>query len=181
MPTTDDFLTYAQWAGIATLAFAALAGLGFLFRWGIRFRLVGTTGFMVVLTVGLLTLGLIPFTRTVVPGAVNFSTVFDSGAAQAVIVVPPTITESQLTATLEQAASDLFSMGRLSRGEDLLTIRARTVLHPEPGVSEPLVLGQIKRSLSVRNDENMSIEVFQKNLAKLPTSDTVPQTKTQNS
>lgn len=174
MPTTDDFLTYAQWAAVVTLAFGILAGLGFLLKWGIRFRLVGATGFMVVLTAGLLTLGVIPFTRTTIPGAVRFSTVFDSGAAQAVIVVPPTITEPQLTATLQQAAGDLFSMGRLSRGQDLLTVRARTVLHPEPGVSEPLILGQVKRSLSVRDDQNMTIELFPENLAKLPTASSTP-------
>lgn len=168
MLTTDDFLTYAQWAGIATLAFGLLAGLGFLFKWGIRFRLVGVTGFMTVLTIGLFSLGLVPFTRTTVPGAVRFSTVFDSGADQAVIVVPQTITESELRATLQQAASDLFSLGRLSRGEERLTIRARTILHPEPGVSQPLYLGQVKRSLSVRDDDQMTIEIFPENLAKLP-------------
>lgn len=168
MPTTDDFLNYAQWAAIATLALGALTGLGFLLKWGIRFRMVGATGFMVVLTAGLFTLGLVPFTRTTVPGAVRFATVFDSGADQAVIVVPPTITESELTATLQQAASDLFSMGRLSRSSDLFTIRARTVLHPEPGVTNPILLGQVKRSLSVRDDQNMQIEIFPENLAKLP-------------
>lgn len=171
MLTTDDFLNYAQWAAIATLAFGALTGLGFLLKWGIRFRLVGATGFMVVLTVGLLTLGLVPFTRTTIPGAVRFATVFDSGADQAVIVVPPTITESELTATLQQAASDLYSMGRLSRSSDVLTIRARTVLHQEPGVTDPILLGQVKRSLSVRDDQNMQIELFPENLAKLPPSD----------
>jgi hypothetical protein len=168
MLTTDDFLTYAQWAAIATLAFGVLSSLGFLLKWGIRFRLVGATGFMVVLTAGLLTLGVVPFTHTSVPGAVRFATVYDSGADQAVIVVPPTITESELTATLKQAAGDLFSMGRLSRGQENLTIRARTVLHPETGISVPLALGQIKRSLSVRDDTNMTIELFPENLAQLP-------------
>lgn len=170
MPTTADFLTAAQWSGIATLIFGAIAVLGFIFGWGIRFRLVGATGFMVVLTAGLFSLGLVPFTRTVVPGAVRFFTVYDSGATQAVIVVPSSITESQLTATLQQAANDLFSPGRLSRGENnQLTIRARTVLHPAEGVSEPLYLGQVKRSLFERDDEQMTIEVFPENLAKLPT------------
>lgn len=168
MPTSADFSTFAQWAAIATLACAALSGLAFLLKWGLRFRLVGATGFMLVLTAGLLALGLAPFTRTVVPGAIRFFTVFDSGAAQAVIVVPPTVTDSQLAATLEQAASDLFSMGRLGRGEEQLTIRARTVLHPAPGVSQPLILGQVKRSLAVREDPEMTIELFPDNLAKLP-------------
>jgi hypothetical protein len=100
---------------------------------------------------------------------VRYSTVFDSGADQVVIVVPPTITETELRATLQQAASNLFSVGRLSRrGQQQLTIRARTVLHPEAGVSEPLVLGQVKRSLFVKDDDKMEIQIFPKSLAKLP-------------
>lgn len=175
MLTTADFLTYAQWAGIATLTFGVLTGLSFLLKWGIRFRLVGVTGFMIVLTVGLFALSIVPFTRTTIPGAVRFSTVFDSGSTQAVIVVPPTITTSELTATLQQAANDLYSLGRFSRGEERLTIRARTLLHPEPGLSQPLYLGQIQRSLAVRDDPEMTIELFNQNLAKLPPAPPQPQ------
>jgi hypothetical protein len=168
IPTPADFLTYTQWAGLFTLFCAALAGIGFLFKWGIRFRLVGITGFMGVLTVGLLALGIVPFTRTVVPGSVRFVNVYDSGAAESVIAVPATITEDQLTATLQQAASDLFSPGRLSRGQDKLTIRARAILHPEPGISQPLYLGEVKRSLYNREDDQMAITLYRENLAKLP-------------
>lgn len=168
MPTTADFLNYAQWAGIATLVFGAIVGLSFFFQWGIRFRLVGATGLMGVLTVGLFALGVVPFTRTLVPGAVRYSTVYDGGSTQAVIVVAPTLTESQLVATLQQAAGDLFSPGRLGRGTDKLTIRARTMLHPQDGVSQPLVLGEIKRSLFDRNDEQIEITVNRESLALLP-------------
>jgi len=168
MLTPAAFQTYAQWVGIATLILGAIAGLGFLLKWGIRFRLVGITGFSIVLTVGLFALSVVPFTRAVIPGAVRFFTVFDSGADQAVIVVPSTITETELNATLRQAASDLFSVGRLSRGRQKLTIRARTVLHPEAGLTQPLILGQVKRSLFDREDDQMEIEIFSENLAKLP-------------
>lgn len=168
MLTTADFLTYTRWAGIATLAFAALTILSFVVKWGIRFRLVGVTGFMAVLTGGLFALALVPFTRTVIPGAVKFSTIYDTGATQAVIAVPSTITVTELDATLRQAANDLFSPGRLGRGQEKLTIRVRTILHPEPGVSEPVYLGQIRRSLTVREDDEMTIELFPDSLAKLP-------------
>jgi hypothetical protein len=168
MPTTADFLTYAQWAGIATLVFGAIAGLSFLFKWGIRFRLVGATGFTAVLTVGLFALGVVPFTRTLVPGAVRFSTIYDAGSTLAVITVAPEITEDQLVATLQQAAGDLFSPGRMGRGTDKLTIRARTVLHPEDGVSRPVYLGQVQRSLFDRNDAQMEITVNHDSLALLP-------------
>jgi hypothetical protein len=176
MPTMTDFLTAAQWTGIATLVFAAIAGLGFLLQWGIRFRLVGITGFTALLTMGLFVLGVVPFTRTLIPGAVRFATVYDSGATQVVITVPPQITESELVATLKQAASDRFSPGRLGRGEDQLTIRVRTVLHPQEGISQPLYLGEIKRSLFVRNDEQMQITVYPGSLAQLPQPEAIAKT-----
>jgi Protein of function (DUF2518) len=168
MFTPASFFTYTQWAGIATLAFAALTLLSFLFNWGLRFRLVGATGFLGVLTAGLFGLSVVPFSRAVIPGASRYSTVYDSGATQVVIAVPPAITAEQLDATLRQAASDLFSSGRLSRGESQLTIRARTVLHSEPGLSEPVYLGQVKRSLFDREDAQMIIELRPDSLAKLP-------------
>lgn len=168
MPTTDEFLTFSSWAGIITLLCAVLAILGFVFKWGARFQLVGVTGFFGVLTGGLFALGLVPITRTVIPGAVKFARVYDTGAEIAVIAVPPTITENELEATLRQAASDLYSNGRLGRDEDKLTIRARTIIHPEPGMSKPLYLGQIKRSLTKRNDEQMQLDIFPDKLAQLP-------------
>jgi hypothetical protein len=171
MLTTADFLNATQWVGITTLVFAVLAVLGFIFKWEARFRLVGVTGFLGVLTGGLFTLSLIPFTRTVIPGAVRFSLVYDTGGTQLVIAVPPKITDTALEATLRQAASDLYSYGRLGRNnEDWLMIRARTIIHPEPGVSKPLYLGQIKRSLSQRNDEHMELQIFPDSVAQLPNS-----------
>lgn len=167
MLTPSDFQTYAQWTGIAVLVLGALTGLGFLFQWGIRFRLIGATGFTVVLTVGLFALGLVPLTRTSIPDAVRYVTVFDSGADQAVIAVSTPITETELAATLKQAASNLYSLGRLSRGDQKLTIRARAVVHPEPGVSQPLYLGQIKRSLSTREDAEMELKLYPEALAQL--------------
>ncbi|MBD2005924.1 MULTISPECIES: Ycf51 family protein [Cyanophyceae] len=168
MLTTADFLNYAKWAGILTLACGVLAGLGFILQWGIRFRLVGITGFMGVLTGGLFALGLVPLTHAVVPGAVRYKLVYDTGGAQTVIKVPPEITETELDATLRQAASNLFSYGRLGQINNQLTIRARTVIHPEPGVSKPLYLGEVKRSLVTRDDDQLAIKVYPENIAQLP-------------
>lgn len=159
MPTTEDFAFVAQWSWIATASFAVLALLAFLFKWRFRFNLVGVTGFMVVLSVGLFTLSLIPFTRTTIEGAAPFSVVYDNGSTQAVIAVSPDITESELDLTLQQAASNLYSYGRLGLGDAKLTIRARTIVHPNDSVSKPVYLGQVKRSLSEREDENMEITI----------------------
>lgn len=168
MFSTEQLLTYTRWSGYLTLFFAALAVLGWLLKWGIRFRLVGVTGFMMVLTGGIFALSLGLYNRPTIPDAVHFSRVFDTGGSELVIAIPPDLTETQLRATMQQAAADLYSPGRLSQGTDKMTIRVRTVLHPEPGVSQPLYLGQIRRSLFSRKDDNPEIEIFSEQLAKLP-------------
>lgn len=168
MLTTADFLKITQWAGITTLVFTALTALSFLLKWEIKFRLVGATGFLGVVTAGLFALSLVPLTRTVIPGAVKFARVYDNGATQAVIAVSPQITQSELSDTLKQAASNLYSFGRLGQNEGTLTIRARTIIHPQPGMSTPLYLGKVTRSLEKRDDDKMAIEIFSENIAQLP-------------
>ncbi|MDJ0518728.1 MAG: Ycf51 family protein [Trichodesmium sp. MO_231.B1] len=166
MLSTTELLIASKWFGIATIGFFLLTSLGFILKWGFRFRLVGVTGFMGVLTAGLFGLSLGLFTRVEIPGSVPYTLVYDNGGTQTVIAVSPTITESELAATIEQAAGDLFSPGRLG-GKNQLTIRVRTIIHPEEGISEPLYLGEVKRSLSQREDENIDIKIFPESLAKL--------------
>ncbi len=168
MLSTAELLNYSKWFGLLTLACGGITVLGFIFKWGIRFRLVGVTAFMGVLTGGVLGLGLGLFNRTEIPGAVRYTRVFDNGARQIVIAVAPEITQSQLEATLQQAADNLFSPGRVGRSDQFLTIRARTLIHPSPGVSEPLYLGEVKRSVYQRDDNNLQIQIFPERLAKLP-------------
>ncbi|MDJ0845544.1 Ycf51 family protein [Crocosphaera sp.] len=165
--TSLGFSTYTQWSILVTIAFFLLAIVAFIFKWGIRFRLVGITGFMIVLTVGLFGLGLGLFERTEIPGAVRFSRVYDNGGNQVVIVVQPSITETELEATLTQAANDYFSYGRTSGKDNKLTIRARTLVHPQPGITLPLYLGQVKRSLLVREDEEMEIDIDKSKIKEL--------------
>jgi hypothetical protein len=168
LPT--NISTYTLWSGYATIFFLLVTIVAFLFKWGFRFRLVGVTSFTAVLTASLFALSLGLFTRVQIPGAVRYSLVYDNGATQAVIAVAPgAIADSSIEPTLRQAASDLFSFGRAgSGGEDKMTVRLRTTLHPQPGVSVPLYLGQIKRALADRDDTQMQVEVFSSNLAQLP-------------
>ncbi|MBW4647869.1 MAG: Ycf51 family protein [Kastovskya adunca ATA6-11-RM4] len=163
-----DFITAGKWLGIVTIISAVLVVIAFLFKWGIRFRLVGVTGFLGVLTVGLFGLSLGLFSRTTIPGALRYAVVYDNGGPEVVIKVQPEITTTQLEATLQQAAADLYSLGRRGGVDNLLIIRARTVTHPEPGISQPLFLGQAKRSLAIREDEQMQVEVFPESFAQLP-------------
>lgn len=169
MLPTEQILFLARWSGYLTLFCAALMLLGFVLQWGVRFRLVGATGFMGVLTAGLFTLSVSLYSRPEIPGAVSYSRVFDTGGDRVVIAVAPEITPEQVQATLQQAAADLYSPGRLAQGDSKMTIRVRTVLHTRPGISELVYLGQIRRSLANRTDNEMAIELFQDQFAQLPT------------
>ena len=164
-----DFAIYTQWSGYLTISALILTILAFALKLGVRFRFVGITGFMAVLTIGLFGLSLGLFSRTDIPGAVRFIRVYDNGANQVVISVPQTITETELRATLLQASNDYFSYGRGSRaGDKQLTVRARTMLHPKPGVSQPIYLGQARSALGIEKEGGMDIEISKKSFAKLP-------------
>ncbi|WPF88282.1 Ycf51 family protein [Cyanobacterium aponinum AL20118] len=166
MDLSLDFSTYTLWSVYGTIAFFLLAILGFIFQWGFRFRFVGVTGFMAVLTVGLFALSLGLFERVEIPNALRYNLVYDTGTNQAVIAVEEDITKTELEATLQQAAIDLFSYGRTaSNGDDQLTIRARVQIHKE-NTTYPLYLGQIRRSLITREDDNLEITIFQDSLRK---------------
>jgi hypothetical protein len=166
MPTPEEFLTVTQWAGIGTLALMALAGLAFLLKWGIRFRLVGAAGFAAVLTVGLLGLSFEPFTRTVIPGAIPFSTVYDSGASTIVIAVPQTIDQEALDATLRQAASNLFKPYRLGIPGNTPTIRARTIIHEAGGISRLVYLGQVQPDPNGSKTGDYDVQINSQQLAR---------------
>ncbi len=167
MITTAEFFKYFQWSGIATLAFAAITVLALILKWGFQYRLVGATGFMAVITVGLLGLSFVPIVHSNVPGALRYSLIYDNGSDRATIAVATPISEAGLDATLRQAAADLYSYGRSGRVDRQLKIRARTIVHPQPGISEPLVLGEVVRSLGGGEDSELAIQIDRTNLSKV--------------
>jgi hypothetical protein len=170
MTLPTDIFTYAKWSGIATIGCLVIAILAFILGWGLRFRLVGVTSFMAVLTISIFALGLSLFPHAQIPGAVRYTLIYDNGANQAVVAVTPDVDKSAIEPTLRQAITDLYSYGRTgTNGNNQFTVKLRTVLHPKTGISQPLFLGEAKRSLIARRDENIDINVFDQNLTKLPT------------
>jgi len=113
-----------------------------------RFKAVGYTGFLGVLTAGLFALSLTPLTRPKVEGAKPYEVVFDRGRGRVVIAVDPKITPDQLNLTLQQARSQLFSSGRRGGASEKLLITARTIISIKPGLSQIVPLGQIEVSVN---------------------------------
>ncbi|WP_299404606.1 Ycf51 family protein [Acaryochloris sp. IP29b_bin.148] len=169
-PSPEFFQQAGQWCALLMLASGIFTGLAFVFKWGIRFRFVGITSLLVVLTGSLLALSFFPLSKAVIPGAAKYNLVYDLAGPQVVITVPPTITPSTLEATLLQASENLFSPGRGGSGAQQMTIKVRTILHQKSGMSQLIPLGEIQRSLTVRNDPNAKITLNEENLEALATT-----------
>lgn len=168
LPT--DIYTYGVWSGYTAIGLFLITIVAFVAGWGFRFRLFGVTSFMMVLTAGIFSLYLGLFNRVEIPGAARYVVTYDNGANKAVVKVDPDISAEAIEPTLRQAASDLYSYGRTgTNGNDTFKVSLRTVLHPNPETSELLFLGEANRSLLIRDETNLQIKVFTKNLAKLVT------------
>ena len=166
--TPAQFAQLSQAMGLFVLFCALITGIAFVSKWGWRFRMVGITSFSVVLTVGLFGLSLAPIGRMAIAGTTPYTVVYDRMGTEAVIAVAPDLEPAALEATLKQAAANLFSPGRNSQGKsNQLSIRARALVHPRPGVSQPVYVGEIKRSLRLRNDPDMQIQLYPDALASL--------------
>jgi hypothetical protein len=98
--------------------------------------------------------------------------VYDNGSNLAVVAVKPDVNLSEIDATLRQASNDLFAYGRIGKGDDRFTVRLRVINHLEPGVSEPLYLGQVRREL-IRDDADLDIQIYQENFKKLASSQSI--------
>ncbi|ELS03064.1 Protein of function (DUF2518) [Xenococcus sp. PCC 7305] len=168
MELPTDFLTYSIWSGYLTIAFLVLTLIAWVAGWGFKFRLVGVTSFMGVITASIFALSLGLFSHTTIPGAARYSLVFDNGFNKAVIIVPPDIKKSAIAPTLRQAAVDLSTYGRTGTiGNDQFTIAIRTVVHPQDNLSIPLYLGQAKKSFFATDNEDITIQIFENNLNQL--------------
>lgn len=108
-------LTAAPWLGWTGLGLAGLTVVGFIARWGIRFRLVGVSSFTFLLAISSWAFGISYTPPVVIEGAVRAPIVFDNGSDLVVAQLPIDIDPSVIAPTLEQIAGNLRGSGRGSR------------------------------------------------------------------
>ena len=170
MDFNSELFTYGKWLGYGTILTLVVTIVSFVVGWNFRFRLIGVTSFMGVLTLGTFALGLSFFPHQAIPGAAKYTLIYDSGANQAVVAVASDIEKSAIEPTLRQAATDLYSYGRTGvGGNNDFVIKLRTVLHPQTGVSEPLFLGEARRGLIPRGEGEIEINLFPQSVNRLST------------
>ncbi|MFY8149021.1 MAG: DUF2518 family protein [Prochlorococcaceae cyanobacterium] len=135
-----------RWLGGASGVLALLTGLGFVARWGIRFRLVGVTSFTTLLSLSCLAFAVSYSPRVAVAGAVPVPVVFDNGADLVVAAAPAGLPAEAVAPTLEQVARNLRGSGR-NTVDGLVHVRLRRLETDTPGVSRPVVLAEVTRNL----------------------------------
>ena len=135
-------LTAAPWLGWSGLALGVLTIVAFLANWGLRFRLVGVSGFTLLLAVSCWAFAVSYTPPVVVEGAIRAPVVFDNGNDLVVAQVPPDLDSSTVEATLQQLAGNLRGSGR---GSNVVTVRLRALKPINDGLSQPVILGETER------------------------------------
>jgi len=136
----QDSTGWLTWGG---LGFAALTGVAFVARWGLRFRLVGVTSFTLLLAISSWAFSVSYTPPVVVEGALRAPVVFDNGNNLVVAQAPKAMEAEAIEPTLAQLAGNLRPGGR---GGDEVVIRLRQLQVVSEGVSQPVILGETRVS-----------------------------------
>ncbi|MFN9548440.1 MAG: DUF2518 family protein [Cyanobacteriota bacterium] len=146
MAADPILLMAARWLGLAALALVALTVLGFLRRWGIRFRLVGITSFTALLAISCAAFSVSYTPRVTLPGAVTVPVVFDNGTDLVVAAAPVDLPPEAEIPTAEQVARNLRPSGR-SPADGVVRVRLRRLEGAGEGIARPVVLAEARLDL----------------------------------
>ncbi|MFN5194495.1 MAG: DUF2518 family protein [Cyanobacteriota bacterium] len=139
-------LASGRWLGLASAGLALLTVIGFIARWGVRFRLVGVTSFTILLAVSCLAFAVSYTPRVAVAGAVTVPVVYDNGGDLVVAAAPDSLPADAFGPTVEQVARNLRASGRTA-ADGVVLVRLRRLQSEAVGVSRPVVLAEAERSL----------------------------------
>ena len=146
MSTDPILLVAGEWLGAASGVLALITIAGYLLRWGVRFRLVGITSFTALLAVSCLAFAVSYRPRVMVEGAVSVPVVFDNGAELVVAAAPADLQAAAALPSAEQVARNLRGNGRQSDDASVV-VRLRRVELVAPGLSQPVILAEVRRDL----------------------------------
>ncbi len=147
MAADPILLLAGRWLGVASGVLVLLTIIGFVARWGIRFRLVGVTSFTVLLSISCLAFAISYSPRVSVPGAVQVPVVFDNGSDLVIAAAPEALEAAAIVPSLEQVALNLRRSGRAS-ADGQVTVRLRRIEAVEAGLGRPVVLAETTRDLT---------------------------------
>ena len=137
--------TSQSWLVWLAIGLAALALLSFLFKWDIRFRLIGTTIFTTLLcgSCWAFVSSYSPPFR--VEGALYAPIVYDNGNDLVIAQASKDFPKESIQATLEQIAGNLKGGGRKRQN---VIVRLRKVQSSTEGIDNPIIIGEVIRNIN---------------------------------
>ena len=135
----QEVTVWLAWSGLG-LGFMTI--VAFLFNWGIKFRLVGTAIFTLLLSGSCWA-----FNQSYTPprtfeGAMYTPVVYDNGGNLVVAQVQADFPSEAIDPSLQQLSENLKGGGR--NGAEI-TVRIRKLEDNSPGISKPIILGEAIR------------------------------------
>ena len=146
--TLQNATIWFAWAGLALFL---LTILFFLFNWGGKYRLIGSTIFTLLLSASSWA-----FTESYRPpfnveGAQYAPVVYDNGFDLVVAQAPEGFPSEAIYPTLQQIAGNLKGGGG---NRSMVHVRIRKLEPIEQGISKPIILGEVLRD-TVRNQTTL--------------------------
>ena len=139
-------LQVGAWLAVAAGALGLLTVVGFVMRWGIRFRLVGVSSFTMLLAAGCAAFAISYSPRTSIEGALVVPVVYDNGGDLVVAAAASDFPAEAAGPTVEQVATNLRGSGRRT-GDGRVHVRLRQLQPAANGSSRPVVLAEAVRDL----------------------------------
>ena len=144
MTISEILLIGSKWFAWSGLGLTALTLISFVFRWGAKFRLIGSTIFTFLLSGSCLAFALSYSPPYVVEGALYAPVVYDNGNDLVIAQASEDFPNEAIKPTLEQLAGKLKGGGR--KGQNV-QIKLRQVEAIEEGLDKPIILGEVTRNL----------------------------------
>ena len=135
---------WLAWSGLG-LGFMTI--VAFLFNWGVKFRLVGTAIFTLLLSGSCWAFNESYTPPRIFEGAMYTPVVYDNGGNLVVAQVQADFPSEAIDPSLQQLSENLKGGGR--NGAEI-TVRIRKIEDYSPGISTPIILGEAIRD-SVTN------------------------------
>jgi len=137
----QESIKWLTWGGVTLLGLTLIT---FIFKWGIRFRLVGATIFTFLLAGSCLAFNSSYRPPQTIEGAKYAPIVYDNGYDLVIAQVSSDFPEDAVLPSLQQISKNLKGGGR--NGAKVV-VRIRKIESDENGVSTPIVLGEVIRDI----------------------------------
>ena len=162
----QNFNLWLSWIGIGLGLITIIA---FLFGWGIKYRLTGTTIFTLLLSASCWAFNKSYTPPLQVEGYKYAPVVYDNGYDLVVAQAPEDFPEESILPTLKQIAGNLKGGGRNGA---VVNVRIRKLESEGDGTSRPIILGEVIRDINqntitqVINDKEQINEEDQEDFSK---------------